>query len=444
MMDQFTDFIHENSLCGPGDRILAAVSGGIDSVVMLDMLVRAGFETGIAHCNFQLRGEESDRDEAFVESLAAKYGVPYHGNRFGTEGVAREEKISVQMAARNLRYKWFEEIRVSGGYDLIATAHNQDDVIETFFINLSRGTGIRGLTGILPKAGRVIRPLLFASRRDIKSYAAENNISYREDSSNASEKYLRNRVRHKLLPILEDQNPSFRKSLIETMARLSETERLYSEEMDSLKKGLLKLDGDRISIPIGKLERLESRKTVLYEILADYNFPPASIGDILNSLDSDPGKQFFSPSHRLVKDREDLILTPLKENEDRRYYLETGEGQIYDPIDLEWVVVENTETFRIPKDPNVACLDPDLFEFPLILRRWQRGDYFQPFGMKGMKKISDFLIDEKVSLPDKENVWLLACGSKILWVIGYRIDERFRIGTDTRQVLMMKYSPARA
>ena len=441
MLKRFIDFIRDNSLCEAGDTILATVSGGVDSVVMLDLLIAAGYRTAIAHCNFKLRGNESDADADFVESLAADYSVRFHKIDFQTGKHAADEGISVQMAARNLRYSWFEEIRAVNNYHYIATAHNQDDILETFFINLSRGTGIRGLTGIPSKSGKLIRPLLFASREDIMDHATTTGLSYREDSSNASEKYLRNKIRHRLLPMLEEQNPSFRRSMMETISKLSETEKLFREELDNLKKDLLAISDDRATLSIPEIEKLGSKRTILYEILTNFNFSSASVEDILNSFDGPPGKQFFSSTHRLVKDRNELIITALKEEEDRKYYLDLDEGRTYDPLDLEWIVVENTDNFSIPKDPNIACFDLDLLDFPLILRHWKKGDYFQPFGMQGIKKISDFLIDEKVSIPDKENTWMLASGHKILWVIGRRIDEKFRITGKTRQVLMVKFSP---
>jgi len=405
------------------------------------LLIDAGFKTGIAHCNFHLRGKESDKDADFVKLLASDYSVKYHIVDFETGKHAEDEGISIQMAARNLRYTWFEEIRTANKYDYIATAHNQDDILETFFINLSRGTGIRGLAGIPSKSGKLIRPLLFASRENIIDHAIRKGLDHREDSSNASDKYLRNKIRHQLLPMLEEQNPSFRKSLMETISNLSDTEKLFREELEDLKKNLLLVSDDRTYLSIPELNKHESKKTILYEILTEFNFGSASVEDIVNSLDGPPGKQFFSPSHRLVKDRKELIITPLKDEENRKYYLDLKEGRIYDPLDLEWLVLDNTDNLKIPKEPNTACLDLDLLDFPLILRHWQKGEYFQPFGMKGIKKISDFLIDEKVSLPDKENTWMLASGQKILWVIGHRIDEKFRITDKTRQVLMVKYSP---
>lgn len=442
MLDRFREYIEKESICGFDDQILIAVSGGIDSVALLCLFEEAGYKIAIAHCNFHLRGVESDADASFVASLANEKSIRFYRKDFNTEEVARERGISIQMAARDLRYTWFEEVRNKEKYDLIATAHNLDDVLETFFINLSRGTGIRGLSGIPSKAGKVIRPLLFASREEIIDYAEKKGIRYREDSSNASEKYLRNKIRHKLLPLLEEQNPSFRRSLMETITKLSETEKIFSEEMDKLKNELMIFGKNQVLIPIENLDKLRSQKTVLYEILADYNFGPSTIEDICNSLGGPPGKQFFSQSHRLVKDRKELILTPLSEEENRKYYIELEQGQIYDPVNLEWVIIEYSEKFDILKDPNIACLDLDMLNFPLILRHWQAGDYFQPFGMQDMKKMSDFLIDEKVSLPDKENVWLLAMGQKIVWVLGRRIDDRFKITEQTRQVLMFKYLPA--
>ena len=440
MLDDFSSFIQSNSLCRPSDRILLAISGGIDSMAMLHLFFAAGYQPGIAHCNFHLRGAESDGDEQFVKSVAAAKGAVFHQQDFDTEKTAQESRISIQMAARNLRYNWFEEIRSSHAYDLIATAHNQDDVLETFFINLSRGTGIRGLTGIPVKSDRLIRPLLFASRETIVSYAREQNIRFREDSSNASDKYLRNRVRHHLIPMLEEQNPSFRNALMDTMFKLSETEKLYEQEILQLKKRLLHAEGDRISIRIEELTTLDSKKTIMFEILSDYNFSSQAMEDIIHSLTGPSGKQFLSSTHRLVKDREDLIITPLANEEQRKHYLELETGRIVDPVDLEWMVVDHTDTFHIPNDRNIACLDLEKLSFPLMLRHWQQGDYFQPLGMQGMKKISDYLIDEKVSLPDKERTWLLVSGSKITWVIGHRIDDRFKVRPESRQVLMMKYT----
>jgi len=344
------------------------------------------------------------------------------------------------MAARNLRYLWFEEIRKEHGYNYIATAHNQDDEIETFFINLSRGTGIRGLTGIPVRSEKVIRPLLFASRESIVDYATKHNIRFREDSSNASDEYLRNRVRHQLIPMLEEENPSFRNALMDTMLKLSETEKLYEQELLQLKQRLVRKEGDWIRISIKDLSGYTARRSILFEILSDYHFSSQAMEDIIHSLEGPSGKQFLSATHRLVKDRDDLILTPLDGEDDRKFYLETEAGRISQPVDLEWMVVDHTETFHIPGNPKIACIDLEKLSFPLLLRHWLPGDSFQPLGMNGIKKISDYLIDTKVSLPEKDRTWLLTSDNKIVWVIGQRIDERFKVRLETRQILMMKFT----
>jgi tRNA(Ile)-lysidine synthase len=440
MLEEFRHFIQLNSLCQPGDRILLAVSGGIDSMVLLYLFSEAGYKPGIAHCNFHLRNIESDEDEKFVRSVAENMDTAYHPQDFDTEQYAGKSGISIQMAARNLRYSWFEEIRKSHGYNSIATAHNQDDVLETFFINLSRGTGIRGLTGIPVRSGKIIRPLLFASRESIVDYATEHHIPFREDSSNTSGKYLRNRVRHQLIPMLEEENPSFRMALMDTIRKLSETEKLYEQELVQLKRRLMRREGDSIRISIRELSALDAKQSILFEILSDYNFSSPALEDIIHALGGPSGKQFLSATHRIVKDREDLIIMPLNKEEKRKFYLERETGRITEPVDLEWMVVDHTESFHISSDRKIACLDLQKLHFPLILRHWQSGDYFKPLGMQGMKKISDYLIDRKVSLPDKERIWLLTSGNEIAWVIGQRLDDRFKVRPETRQVLMMKFN----
>jgi tRNA(Ile)-lysidine synthase len=440
MLEDFIRFIQSNSLCRQGDKILLAVSGGIDSMVLLHLLFSAGYKPGIAHCNFHLRGAESDGDEKFVKSIAESMDAAFHLKDFDTEQSAAESGISIQMAARNLRYRWFEEIRKSYGYNYIATAHNQDDEIETFFINLSRGTGIRGLTGIPVRSEKVIRPLLFASRESIVDYANEHGVGFREDSSNASDKYLRNRLRHRLIPMLEEENPSFRNALMDTMLKLSETEKLYEKELVQLKQSLLRTEGNRTRLSIPDLSAHVATRSILFEILTDYNFSSQAMEDIIHSLEGPSGKQFLSSTHRIVKDREDLIITPLEIKDERKFYLEKESSRIFEPVDLEWMVVDHTETFHIPNDRKIACLDLQKLHFPLLLRHWQKGDYFQPLGMQGMKKISDYLIDIKVSLPDKERTWLLTSDGKIAWVIGQRIDDRFKVGPETRQVLVIKFT----
>jgi len=404
----------------------------------MDLFRRSGFQVGIAHCNFHLRGSESDGDEEFVHQLSRQYNLTYHVAHFNTDEYAREKKLSIQMAARELRYNWFEEICDQHGYSHIATAHNQDDVIETFLINLGRGTGLRGLSGIKPKSGRIIRPLLFASRSDIENYANDCMLEYREDSSNISVYYTRNKIRHEIIPLFEEINPSFRPSLIETIRKLNETEGIYLNTIENIINELVEHKDDKILIDLEKLDSLPNKLTILFEILSGYQFLSSQIASIIDSLKAHSGKQFYSGTHRLIKDRNTFIITPLKEQESKRYYIDEGMEQIAEPISMDFLVVDRSGSFSIPKEKNIACLDLEKLNFPLILRKWNEGDYFQPLGMAHKKKLSNFLIDEKLSIADKEDQWLLISGDDIIWVVNRRIDERYKVTTQTSQVLIAK------
>lgn len=438
MLEQFRDLIKENRLIRKSDKILLTVSGGIDSIVMLDLFIRSGYNCGIAHCNFGLRGDESDGDEDFVRQLAYEHGIKFHCKRFSTEEYAEEAKISIQMAARKLRYDWFEKVRLSHSYNLIATAHNQDDVLETFFINLIRGSGIRGLTGIKAKSGKIIRPLLFSPRNQISDYATERELSFREDSSNASEKYTRNKIRHKILPLFENINPGFRNSLMETINKLRDTEEIYTFEVNKRKEEMVEENGDTVYILLDHLKNMPNRRTYLFEFLSEFQFSPRMIKDIDDALRASSGKQFFSSTSRLVKDRTKLIVTPIENEEYRKFYIEEGTGYIYDPVHLEFEVFDRPSSFQIPHDRHTACLDYDLLTYPLLIRKWQSGDYFHPLGMKHRKKLSDFLVDKKLSIVEKENLWLILNNEDIVWVINQRIDERYKITERTRKILKIK------
>ncbi|MBL7112585.1 MAG: tRNA lysidine(34) synthetase TilS [Bacteroidales bacterium] len=438
MQERFTSFVRDQNLFSRDNKILLAVSGGIDSVVMLYLFRQSGFQFGMAHCNFHLRGIESDGDEQFIQQLARQYNITHYTAHFNTEEYARENKLSIQMAARELRYNWFEEICDQHGYTNIATAHNQDDVIETFMINLGRGTGIRGLTGIKPKTGRIIRPLLFASRSEIEKFANECAVEYREDSSNISVYYTRNKIRHEIIPLFEEINPSFRSSLIETIRKLNDTENIYLNTIENIKNELVEHNGESAIIDLEKLEPLPNKLTVLFEILSGYQFLSSQIASIIDSSKAHSGKQFYSGTHRLIKDRNTFIVTPLKETESKRYYIDEGMEQVREPISMDLLIVDNNHSFTIPRQRNVACLDYGKLNFPLIFRKWHDGDYFQPLGMVHKKKLSDFLIDEKLSIADKEDQWLLISGDDIVWVVNQRIDERYKVTDKTRQILMVE------
>lgn len=440
MLSQFTDFILENQLFEPHQEVLLAVSGGIDSMVMLHLFEKSGFKYGVAHCNFQLRGSESDGDEQFVRETVLQHGVPAFFQTFDTGEHARLNGISVEMAARELRYDFFEKVRKDNNFAFIATAHHQDDLMETFFLNLSRKTGIKGLTGIKVKSGKIIRPLLFSNREQIENYAATHFIDFRNDSTNIETVYQRNFIRHKILPLFTELNPSFRKNFLATIQNLKGAEEVYSERMEELKQKVMKQHPEEKIIQISQLLNTSYPETLLYEILADYQFNPSVATQVFQSLETDSGKQFYSPTHRLVKDREKLFITELPEEEKRIYYIEKDDLELFAPFDLTIERLDNDD-FKIIKDSNVACLDFDKLEFPLLIRKWRQGDYFQPLGMTGFKKLSDFFIDEKMPLHEKENTWLLCSGQKIVWIMGHRIDNRFKITPETTTVLQLRITP---
>jgi tRNA(Ile)-lysidine synthase len=437
MLIKFLEYIKEKQLFEPRQKVLLAVSGGIDSMVLLHLFEKSEFNYSVVHCNFQLRGEESDEDEEFVKNQVLVHGVPFFNTRFDTEDYARVNGISIEMAARELRYNYFEKIRFENQYDFIATAHHQDDLLETFFLNLSRKTGIRGLTGIKEKSGNVVRPLLFASRKEIEDFAQKNSVGFREDHTNSEVVYQRNFIRHQILPVFSELNPAFKNNLYETIINLRDVEDVFSFFMEKERNSVISVDTDEISVSIEKLRQFAFPKVLLFEMLTLYNFNANVIQQVYKSLENLPGKQFFSKTHRLVKDREHLFITPLPEPENRMFYIEKEDIELFAPVDL---TLEKTsaEDFEIIKNSNVACLDLEELEFPLLIRKWKTGDYFQPLGMTGFKKISDFLIDLKIPVHQKENTWLLCSGQKIVWVMGHRIDNRFKITAKTRQVLKIE------
>jgi len=437
MLNSFLENIAYKRLFEPKQKVLLAVSGGIDSMVMLYLFEKSGFDYGIVHCNFQLRGDESDQDEEFVKKQVLIHGVPSYFKRFDTEEYAQINGISIEMAARELRYEYFEKIRTEQNYDFIATAHHSDDLIETFFLNLSRKTGIKGLTGIKDKSGRIIRPMLFAGRTDIEQFATGNYIDFREDSTNSEVVYQRNFLRHKILPLFSELNPSFKKNILASIDNLKDAETVYSGYFETEKQKVIENATDSQIIDIEKLKQSTQPKLLLLEILSEFNFNPPVIDEVFQSLDSESGKQFFSKTHRLVKDREKLFVSPVEEKENKIFYIEHDDIELFEPFDINIEKLSGKD-FKIRKETNIACLDSQKLEFPLLIRKWQLGDYFQPFGMTGFKKISDFFIDEKIPVHEKEKIWLLCSGEKIVWVMGHRIDNRFRIDKKTISVIKIE------
>lgn len=437
MLDRFIENITAKQLFNSNQKVLLAVSGGIDSMVMLYLFEKSGFDYGIVHCNFHLRGDESNEDEEFVKKQVLIHGVPSFFEGFDTKEYAQINGISIEMAARDLRYEYFEKIRKNHKYDFIATAHHSDDLIETFFLNLTRKTGIKGLTGIKEKAGTIIRPMLFTNRDEIEEYAAKNYIDFREDSSNVEVVFQRNFLRHNILPLFTELNPSFKKNILASIENLKDVGNVYSGYFEAEKEKVLKFDKDSQIINIKKLVNSKHSRLLLFEILTDFGFNPTVIDEVFQSLVSDSGKQFFSKTHKLNKDRDKLFVSPIEEKENRIYYIEADDIELFAPYDIN-IEKLSAEDFKIRKEQNIACLDLEKLQFPLLIRKWQQGDYFQPLGMTGFKKISDFFIDEKIPLHEKENIWILCSGEKVVWIMGQRIDNRFKITSKTKKVLKIE------
>jgi len=437
MLNKFIQNIKEKRLFEPDQKVLLAISGGIDSMVLLHLFEKSGYNYGIAHCNFQLRGDESDQDEEFVKKQVLIHGVPAFFETFETREYAAINGVSIEMAARELRYAFFEKIRIDNGFDYIVTAHHQDDLIETFFLNLSRKTGIKGLTGIKDKAGKIIRPLLFTDRIAIENYAQTNYIDFREDSSNNEVVFQRNFLRHKILPLFSELNPSFKKNILASIDNLKDAEKVYSSVLLSEKIDVVSKNGNEILINIEGIQKVPHPEILLFEILSEYNFNSTVVDEIYNSLSTESGKKFYSKTHRLVKDRESLFVSLIKEKEDKIYYIEKDDMELFTPLDINIEKLPAND-FEIIKNSNVACLDIDTIEFPLLMRKWRQGDYFQPLGMTGFKKVSDFFIDQKLPLHEKENTWILCSGKKIVWIMGQRIDNRFKISPKTQNTLVVE------
>ena len=437
MLDRFKDNITLKQLFEPSQKILLAISGGIDSMVMLYLFEKSGFDYGIVHCNFQLRGDESDEDEEFVKKQVLIHGIPSYFERFDTEEYAQLNGISIEMAARDLRYEYFEKIRNQHNYDFIATAHHSDDLIETFFLNLTRKAGIKGLTGIKEKNGTIVRPMLFTNRDEIESFAANNFIDFREDSSNSEVIFQRNFLRHKILPLYIELNPSFKKNVLASIENLKEAETVYSGFFELEKLKVIENATNSKIIDIENLICSKHPRLLLFEILTDFDFNPTVIEEVFQSLKSNSGKKFFSKTHRLIKVREKLFVSPIEEKENRIYYIEADDIEIFAPYDIN-IEKFASQDFKIRKEKNIACLDLDKIQFPLLIRKWQQGDYFQPLGMEGYKKVSDFFIDEKIPVHEKENTWILCTGNKIVWIMGHRIDNRFKIKSETKRVLKIE------
>ena len=434
MQQKFENHIAQNFSFLLGKKLLLATSGGLDSMVMADLFRKLPFEIAIAHCNFQLRGLESFGDQDFVKNYADANGIPLFLTQFDTEAFAKDYKLSIQVAARELRYSWFYELLETKKYDYILTAHHADDNLETFIVNLVRGTGIDGLTGIPAQNEKVIRPFLIFSRSEIKDYAKENNIDWREDSSNASDKYMRNKIRHNLIPILKELNPDFLSSFYKTQAYLEESQAMAEDASIMVYQQVAKENGEEIHFDLNQLKKLPNYKSYLYQWLNEFGF--SAWEDIYDLVEGQSGKQVFSSGFRLLKNRDFLILTPVDfQEEDEEVFISKDQMEVKVPLNLSFSKVADISLVS----NSTIFVDEDKLMFPLVLRRWKQGDSFQPFGMEGKsKKVSKFFKDNKLSLIEKRNTWILCSDNQIVWIVGLRQDERFKIESSTKEILKIQ------
>ena len=436
---QFTSFITENSLFAHQDNILLAVSGGMDSVLMAHLFKEAGFNFGIAHCNFQLRGQESINDQLFCEALAQQLEVPIYIKKFDTLLHASEQKISTQMAARNLRYQWFEETRVQHNYTAIALAHHQNDAIETILLNLIRGTGIAGMHGILPKNGHLVRPLLFLTRDEIKQTIDAHDIAFIEDSSNLSTKYARNKIRLEIVPKLKELNPQIEQTFESNLRHFKNLELLLNNTVKALKNELFICVDEDIKISIAKVKRLEPLPLLLFNLLKDFGFNETTVNDLILALGKQSGKIFEAPGYQLITDREYFIISKKKIVNNLSLTINQGDHTLnYGSYKVG--IIYEVSPLIVKNNPLSVSVDADELIYPLTLRDWQQGDFFYPLGMSERKKLSDFFINQKIAQNKKSQIPLLVNGNnQIIWIVGYRPDDRFKVTDKTKKVTIFEF-----
>ncbi len=450
LLQHFTNFIKKENLFQPKDKLLLAVSGGVDSVVLCELCKQAEFDFAIAHCNFQLRGEESERDEMFVKNLAKKYGAEIFVKKFETENYSEENKISIQVAARQLRYEWFNSLinqTVNQPINYILTAHHANDNIETLLMNFFKGSGIAGLHGILPKQNKILRPLLFAKKEELLVFAKENTLSFVEDSSNTSDKYTRNYFRNQLIPSLQKVFPQVEDNLLNNLERFTQIEMLYAQAIEVHKNKLIEKKGEEIHIPVLKLLKSIPLNTIVYEIIKDFGINASQTQEVIKLLQSESGKYIQSSTHRILKNRNWLIISANNNVSAQNILIEENDEVIeFMQRRLKIEKVKTTDyipayrTGRLQTANDVAMFNADKIIFPLLLRKWKQGDYFYPLGMNKKKKLSKFFIDQKLSILEKENSWVIEMDKKIIWILGMRIDERFKITPSTKDILKISLS----
>ncbi len=448
LLADFTGYIHDKDLFQIKDRLIVAVSGGVDSVCLCELCKQAGFNFEIAHCNFQLRGEESGRDENFVRLLAKKYDVPFHVKKFDTGDYAAKNKISIQVAARELRYQWFDELigaakdeqkeRAENFAIYLLTAHHADDNIETVLINFFKGTGIKGLRGMVPRQNHIVRPLLFARREEIETFEKENKLDFVEDSSNLTDKYTRNYFRHQVIPIIQKVFTQAENNLLDNIERFNDIDILYHQAVDLHKSKLLEFHKSEVHIPVLKLLKAKPLVTIVFEIIKEYGFTSHQADEVISLLKSESGKYISSASHRIIKNRNWIIISPISTAESENILIENSDRKIECEGGTLEIISFPNENASIPTSGTVAMIDMDTVTFPLLLRKWKQGDYFYPLGMQKKKKLSRFFIDQKLSVAEKENIWVIESNKKILWIVNHRIDDRAKITPKTKTILQLR------
>lgn len=438
MLNDFLTYIKVQKLFQPTDKILLAVSGGKDSMALTNLFLEAKCSFAIAHCNFQLRGNDSDLDEAFVKQLANENNIPFFSTKFQTKEFAKKHNLSTQMAARQLRYDWFEKIRIENEYDYIATAHHLNDNIETILLNLTKGTGISGIRGILPKKDKLVRPFLFASREMIDAYVSDKNLSWREDISNESDDYQRNLLRHQVIPVLKQINPNLENTFERNIERFQAIEADFQKNFQYFKTTVLRKENDMVFLKIQNIKYWQSASYYLEEILKEYGFNYFQSKEIFKSFDAISGKTFHSETHEIIKDREELIIQPKKNQIFEELIIDEDTKEIeYNGLKISIEKIDiDPQTFQ--RENGFEYLDASKITFPLTIRPWREGDWFIPLGMTGKKKISDFLINKKTPLHLKKITFLLLSNQEVLWVIGQRIDNRFKLTPHTTKAISLR------
>ncbi len=440
LAQKFKAYIYQHHLFTTNDELLVAVSGGCDSIVLAHLLQQSGFNFAVAHCNFQLRGEESARDEHFVQHFCETHAIPFYAKQFDTNSFAAQHKLSIQEAARNLRYDYFNTVVNSATqqpFRFILTAHHANDTVETVLMNFFKGTGVQGLRGILPKQQNIIRPLLFAIRSEIEAYAVENKIDFITDSSNESSKYSRNFIRNEVLPLVRTKYEQVDQNILQAIDRFTDFEKIYTDFITAAKQQLCVVKGNEIHIPILKLQQTTAWQTVFYEISKDYGFLATQLSEAIKILNAENSKYIASTTHKLVKNRNWIIIVPHQTEQSQFIIVESTDKNIVFENGHLTIETIQKEKAILSDDKNVALMNLAEIKFPLVLRKWKEGDYFYPLGMPKKKKIARFLIDLKLSKTEKEKVWVLESDKKIIWLVGHRIDDRVKVKASTTNYIKL-------